>query len=270
MKRNAILVAVAALSFMLTACGEKKADKAQADENQKESTVQEQTVADDENAIADEEFMGDGELEDDGVAPGDCEIPAIRKAWAKREISPVAADKGADITHLAYAFCTEYAKYLPNKSLAEYLEFPDRYNEEEADYRVEDQTKKGYLSCFMNRDLDWGVDCCYWNRSNGHQLVAFWLMEDHVSWDKYENLLVFYDYDPDTDTMKPEPALAEKMEKEMGAYDSYSFSLPADGKDIAVLCHNTLTNHDFSEEVHFLYRWNGNDFKLEKVKEIRY
>lgn len=263
MKRNVIFVAVAALSFLLTACGEKKADKAQADENQTETAVEEQTEAEG------EEILADGEIEDDGVAPGDCEIPGIRKAWAKNPISPVAADKGADIGNFAYAFCTEYAKYLPNKSLAEYLEFPDRYEEEVADYRVEDQKKKGYLSCYMNRDLDWCTDCCYWNRSNGHQLVAFWLREDHVSWDKYEQLLVFYDYDPDTDTMTPEPALSEKMDKEMSEYDSYSYSLPADGKDIAVLCHNTEVNHDYASEVHYLYRWNGNDFKLEKVKETR-
>ncbi len=107
-------------------------------ETQTETAVEEQTEAEG------EEILADGEIEDDGVAPGDCEIPGIRKAWAKNPISPVAADKGADIGNFAYAFCTEYAKYLPNKSLAEYLEFPDRYEEEVADYRVEDQKKKEY------------------------------------------------------------------------------------------------------------------------------
>ena len=252
---------MAALSFMLTACGNKQANQAQTDESQAESVAEEQV---------EEPFIREGELEDDGADPADCKIPAIRNTWAPKKLTGVASNGKFDIELFALAFCKAYPDYEPNKSLIDYLNDPTNYNEEEADYRIDDKKKNGYLSCYMQKDLDWGTVCCYWNRNNGHKLVAFWMTEEHLSYDKAEQMLAFYDYDPATDTMTPEPDLCKKVLEVTSQYDTYGITLPDEGKDITALCHNLETYHDNAVEAHYVFRWNGYDFRPEKVKETIY
>ena len=256
MNRKTMMMVLAALSFMLTACGDKQAKQVLVAENKTETAVEEQT---------EEEILADGEMEDDGVALGDTELPAIRKAWASKTLTTIAADEEVNIERFAFAFCLEYQQYEPCKALHDYLAFPSRYDEEEADYRVVNKKKNGYLSCYMKRDLDWGIDCCYWNRKNGHKLVAFWLPEYHTSWNVDEHLLAFYDYDPATDDMTPEPSLTKKVEEAVADFDSYWVTLPAEGKDIELIGIRIFDHsRDATDRPNFLLRWNGNDFKIEQ------
>jgi hypothetical protein len=257
MKRYFMVTALAALSFVLIACGNKQATQT-ADQQADSSAVE---------ATAEEPQLGDGEEADDGVGPGETALPAIRDVWAQTPISPVAADGTATIGNIAFAFCQEFSDYMPNKSLVEYLAFPDRYKEDDATYLIVDKKKNGYLSCYMKADLDWGVECCCWNLAGDKKLVAFWLTENHLSWAKAEQLLAFYEYDPDSDMLEPVPEMSRSILDVLERYDSFGINLPIEGKDIAALCHNTETNHDHAVEAQYIFRFNGTGFKAEKVKE---
>ena len=48
---------------------------------------------------------------------------------------------------------------MPNKSLLEYLAFPNRYKEDEASYLIVDKKNNGYLSCYMKADLEILLKC---------------------------------------------------------------------------------------------------------------
>jgi len=251
-----MITALAALSLVLVACGNKQAT--QNDAQPSDSAAVE--------ATAQEAQQADGEMTDDGVNPGETAVPAIRDVWAQTPISPVAADGTATISKMAFAFCQEFTDYMPNKSLLEYLAFPNRYNEDEASYLIIDKKNNGYLSCYMKADLDWGVECCYWNIAGGKKLVAFWLTENHLSWDKAEQALAFYEYDSDSDTLEPVPDIARTILDVTDRYDSFGLNLPVEGKDIAALCHNTA-NPSHPVEVQYVFRFTGAGFKAEKVKE---
>ena len=251
---------------MCVACGDKQAK----DGGQAEAAVEEKAESASSNeadADKDDNFP-DTDIREEGTPAN--ELPGIRSAWASKKLTGVAAGKTADIERFALAFCKQYAKYKPNKYLCEYLQAPSKYDEETADYRVSNQKKSGYLSCAVNFDFDWLTDCCYWNRSNGHKLVAFWMTETHVSWDIDEHLLAFYDYDPATDTMTPEPNLTKKVEEAMRTFDSYHVVLPLKGKDIG-LEGRMIFDHskDDTLQPFYLLRWNGNDFKVENGEKYK-
>ncbi|MCR4604043.1 MAG: hypothetical protein K5683_11015 [Prevotella sp.] len=260
MRRLFILVALAALPFVLGACGDKKANQAK-DADDKSEAVEERV---------------DEESEQQGDEQGDAdesEIAAIRRSWASHTLGGVTAGKKAGIELFARAFCRQYPSYKPNEALTDYLDSATRSGElqvdmEDEDYgpipfRVDNQQQKGYISCGALTQFDWLTDCCYWKRDNGHCLVAFWMSEGHESGYE-EQLLLFYDYDPDADSMIPEKALVKKVDKVVGDFDSYRAELPADGKDIILYGYITDEENDSAETTEFLLRWNGNDFNIEQ------
>jgi len=53
----------------------------------------------------------------------------------------------------------------------------------------------------------------------------------------------------------------------MNQYDDYSVVLPDEGKDIQIVGHMFDYENDSAENTYYIYRWNGNDFTLEKSKE---
>ena len=97
MKIRTLLMALAAFSFMLTAC-ENKANK-------------EQNTADQTETIAEEEptFTADDVNQ----------IGVIHSVWDVMPI-PVAAVEGmSDIKRVANAFCNEFSNYEPNKVICD-------------------------------------------------------------------------------------------------------------------------------------------------------
>jgi hypothetical protein len=246
MKIRTLVMALAAFSFMLTAC-ENKANKQETPETPAETVVEEQTeeptfTADDVNQI--------------GV---------IRSVWEVNPIPGAAVNGKTDIERFASVFCNEYSNYEPNLVLLNYLKDPKGFNDE--NYRVDNQKSNGYIKCMGMFQVSHDVTCCYWNRNNGHKLVAFWMEKGHESDPTLgDNLLVFYDYDPATDKMDPEPKLSEAIATAMAQYDDYTVVLPDKGKDIELVGHMIDYENDSAENTYYIYRWNGNDFKLEKAK----
>ena len=267
-------MALAAFLFVLTACENKKAEQPQNKDNQKQEVVDDknndnkkQEVVDDKNNDNQNVQVINGPTqkeESPEETPGNIEI--IRNVWEMTPIPGIAEKGKVDIERFARAFCYEYSNYEPNKALCDYLKDPKGYNNE--DYRIDNQKSNGYIKCQGMFQVSWDVTGCYWNRDNGHKLVAFWLEQGHESDPELADaLVVFYDYDPAKDVMTPEPALGKAIEKAMAHYDTYSVVLPDKGKDIELVGYKIDYKNDSAEPYYYIYRWNGNDFKLEKAKD---
>ena len=178
-------------------------------------------------------------------------------------LAGVAKDGKVGIEQFAQKFCYEYNNYQPNKELCDYFRDPTKYNNE--DFDINCQSKKGYISCRGMFQCSFDTECCYWKRKNGHSLVAFWLYEGHESGAEYQ-LLAFYDYDPATDIMTPEPALSKRLLDVVDKYDSYSVILPEEGTDIEIIGYTDNEEEDNCIATDYQAHWDGNDFtKIEEV-----
>ena len=74
--------------------------------------------------------------------------------------------------------------------------------------------------------------------------------------------MVFYDYDPDTGMMTPEPELTNMIEKRAKGYTCYYLDLPEEGKDIQMTVvddHGNDMDEDWTEES-FVLKWDGQSF----------
>lgn len=70
----------------------------------------------------------------------------------------------------------------------------------EDDYRILIDRKNGYVDLESETDIN-QMSACVWRKDNGHRIFAVSLYEQH---DPVQHLLCWYDYDPQTQTMKPE------------------------------------------------------------------
>ena len=196
------------------------------------------------------------------VTPADPSgIGAIRKVWAK---GPFDLDKGdidPDIETFAFAICKKFPQCETNKAMMEYLMDPKGYNNQ--DFKVESSPRNGYIHCMELVQTTPITDVCYWNRKNGNKLVAAYMEASHESGEWSENLVVFYDYDPATDVMTPEPALTEMIEKRIKNFDSYAVVLPKEGKDIKVTGYVIDKENDSADAVELKLKWDGNTFEWE-------
>ena len=244
MKIKTLVMALVAFSFMLTAC-ENKANKEQNTKKQAETVVEEQT----------EEAFMDGQIE------------IIRGVWEKAPLPVVAAEGMADIERFALTFCNEYSTYEPNKVLYDYLKDQAKFKEDlekiGIGFNVDNQKEEGYILCRAETQFSNDMDCCCWKRDNGHTLVAFWMEEAHESGEN-NKLLAFYDYDPATNTMTPEPELGKKVAEAMAQYDG-GYSVRLQEKEIIGYKSN-VEEENYETNIYSIH-WNGNDFSLEKSKE---
>lgn len=244
MKIRTLVVAMAAFSFMLAACGnnqakqEQQGQKEQNDDKNKQEVVEEQIQKEDLHSPA---------------------LDEIRSVWKKKPLSGVAVDGKTDIVRFASVFCNAFPNFSANQAFLDYLKDPDA--EYDKFRNVDIQKQNGYIFCNCRAVVGCDLMTCYWNCDNGHKLVAFDMVEEEDEPEIYDQLLLFYDYDPDTDQMNPAPALVETIEKAMAKYDFYEVGLPDEGKDI----HITGEDRVNGEYHNYIYRWNGNGFDLEKT-----
>ena len=234
MRKKIFTAAIMALALTMLACGKK------------EKTSKE------DNAYPSEE-----------MADAESVISSIREVWKTKTIDVGDNEGTPDIGQFAFAFCEEYPDYEPNAALQEYLAQPKDYNEENTDFHINDDTSNGYLSSTLMTEYDFRTDCCYWKRKNGHQLVAFWLCEQHEGMDVPENLVLFYDYDPKTFKMTPEPQLTELVEKNTASFPTYEVRLPDEGKDIEIMTYTDADEESYDVSS-FKMIWNGQNFIVKK------
>lgn len=257
MKRKLTLTVMSALLLMLGACGDKKT--AQSSDNA--SQTKEIATNKDDAAIKTETETDDAEQAANASQDGG--IAGIRKSWEKQPLTNVLSNGKPNVAAFATAFCKSYPDYEPNNRLYNYV----KNGKKDELYGIDDQAKNGYLSCKIRAENPYETTCCYWKRSNGHSLVAFWLELQRENDDIDQHLLAFYDYDPATNTMTPEPAITKMVDDAMAKYDTYSVLLPSQGKDVEVYGYKIDYENDMAETTEYRLQWNGNNFRIEKVAE---
>ena len=250
-------IAILFLALAITACGNKNGENesqeaAKEEVTEKASEQVNQPIEEETETSVDEQSDFDGSV-----------INTIRKEWKSKTIDVGSGDKTVGISALAFAFCGEYKDYEPNAALYEFLTQPQNYNEEKTGCHVNLDERNGFVSCRAMSQFDLNTDCCYWNRKNGHKLLAVWLTEGHENSENDAKLVLFYDYDPNTDMLTPEPQLTDIVEKNTASFASYSVVLPDKGKNIEVMTftENDMDSYDTSS---FLMVWDGQTFTVKK------
>ena len=249
MKHQSMAIALAAF-LCLAACGKR--------ENTSSQTNKPVTAM---AAKSGGETVQEGAAASDVFSVQEGDIQRIRDTWRKQKIDGGMGDITPGITEFAFAFCGEYKDFAPNAALYTYLMMPGEYKEEETGFAINDKKNNGFVSAHGMGQYDTKTDCCYWNCDDGHQLLAFWLLDEHE--DSSDQLVLFYDYDREEDILTPRPALTDMIEKAVKGYDSYAVNLPIQGKDIAIDTY-TDAGDDSYETGSILLKWNGNGFVQKK------
>ncbi|MBR5687431.1 MAG: hypothetical protein IKX36_05690 [Prevotella sp.] len=243
--KKTVLMMAAALSLVMASCGNKPAEQT----SEKSKTAKETVKPKKKKKAPKQEVQVESSA-----------IHDIESVWISNDIDVDSGDITPDIETFACAFCDAYPDYEPNQALYSYLVNPRGYDPEDNGFFIDNQRKYGYISVRQETELDWLTTCCYWNRNDGHKLFAVWMVEEHEDSSDEARLLLFYDYDPYTDTMTPEPKLTRKVERAMEDFDSYDVKLPAQGKDIELIGY--VYDHDSSENSYYMLHWNGYDFEM--------
>ena len=247
MKNTFFAIMFLATGLMMVACNNNPKNNGQAVESESTEIVATETPTDE---VAMEEEIDELDA-----------IKAIRDVWAEKPITVEGDKTNAGIGQFAMALCKMYPDFVVNKVLGDYLVAPQDFVNEW--YEVENQSDNGFVRCVMMVETTHETNACYWNRKNGHKLFAAYMQAAYESGDM-EDLVVFYDYDPATGVMTPEPALTESIEKQGKDYDYYEVRLPQEGKDIVLyVCtrNEELDNYDCND---LIMKWNGMRFDFKK------
>ena len=104
--------------------------------------------------------------------------------------------------------------------------------EDETELTVTVDTKNGYVSVGDAGTDGEYMSACYWNRSNGHKLLAVLLGKPT---DPCIEVLCTYDYDPQKKTLTPEPDILKGYRwGDKGEYKQIFCHLPKTGKNVLV------------------------------------
>jgi len=130
--------------------------------------------------------------------------------------------------------------------------------DEETALKVIIDAKNGYAEV-----SDAGTDgeymsACYWNRPNGHKLLAVCLGDPT---DPFIEFVCFYDYDPQKKALIPEPSILAGFRK-WTVEKPYFCNLPKQGKN--------LTIDEYNEKGHLrhTFTWNGTKPVFSKTEEV--
>ncbi len=134
--------------------------------------------------------------------------------------------------------------------------------DDEGGFSIRIDPSNGYACLSSYTDID-QMSCCVWRRTNGHRLFAISLYQQH---DRVQHLLCWFDYDPKTQTMKPERSPLDDFKKKDGI-DVISWNLPDKGTDFQIVEYyvNTPT-------ITYVYKWDGMQHKLAKsqIEDFQY
>ena len=104
--------------------------------------------------------------------------------------------------------------------------------EDETDLTVIVDAKNGYVSVSDGGTDGEYMSACYWNRSNGHKLLAVLVGKPT---DPCIEVLCTYDYDPQKKALIPEPAILKGYRwGDRGEYQQIFCHLPKTGKNVLV------------------------------------
>ncbi len=181
----------------------------------------------------------------------------VDSLWRQKTISVKNGGQAPDVMTLLRAF----NEALPTWVVGEVLEQQKKpvsgtkrngttllyENNQEDELRILIDPKNGYACYESLTDVD-QMSCCVWRRSNGHRIFAISLYEQHVM---PQNLLCWYDYDPQTQTMKPERSPLDDYKKPSSVVE-VGWTLPEKGTDFIINEYSP-----FYPNVRRIYKWDG-------------
>ena len=189
---------------------------------------------------------------------------AINNQWRKKTISVKGGGDAPGIITLLKAFNGQYNVW----SVGEVLKQADnpapttRQNgtaliyDSDDDYRILVDRRNGYVDLESETDIS-QMQACVWRKNNGHKVFAISLHEENSP---VPNLLCWYDYDPATQTMKPERSpLDDFKPSSKGAY--IMWHLPMKGTDFEIYEYYNL----LSTPLKHIYKWDRERFSLTKT-----
>ncbi len=186
--------------------------------------------------------------------------------WRTKTISVKNGGQSPNVVMLLKAF----NKALPTWVVGEVLKLQEKplpgtkrngtallfENNEEDELRILLDPKNGYACYESLTDVD-QMSCCIWRRTNGHRIFAISLYEQHVM---PQNLLCWYDYDPQTQTMTPERSPLDDYKKPFPQME-IGWTLPQKGTDFIIREYSP-----FYPTVSRIYTWDGMKPQFSKIQ----
>lgn len=153
-------------------------------------------------------------------------LEQVKSQWSTRNLKMAGGEK-ANILQFVQVFQNAYPTY----SGGELIKFSKSKVKYENNDKVID-LKNGYALYSEDdpdSDNDEQLNACVWKRSNGHKLYALNLHRFSTELD----VLCFYDYNPQTETLTPEKKLSGLFTPSFPGY-KYRVFLPQNGKDLVI------------------------------------
>ena len=143
----------------------------------------------------------------------------INSQWRQKTISVKNGGQTPDVVKLLRAF----NEVMPTWTVSQVLKQADHPakgtrqsgtaviwdGEEEDDYRILIDRRNGYADLASQTDID-QTAAGVWRKDNGHRIFALSLFQQHGN---PQNVLCWYDYDPQTQTMTPESTISNQAQK---------------------------------------------------------
>ena len=190
----------------------------------------------------------------------------VSQQWRTKAVKVAGGGAAPDVVTLLKAF----DKALPTWVVGEVLKqeaHPDKgtrfegttsiFEDNDDDFRIFIDRKNGYVDFSSMTDVD-QMECCVWRKKNGHRIFAISLYEQH---DPVQHLLCWYDYDPQTQTMKAAKSPLDSYKKPFEHMD-ISWTLPMKGTDFVIREYYHLSDANFKQ----VYRWDGSEFHHAKTQ----
>ena len=190
----------------------------------------------------------------------------VNSQWRTQKISVKNGGQTPDVVTLLRAF----HQALPTWAVSQVLKQADHPakgtrqsgtaaiwdGEEEDDYRILIDRRNGYADLASQTDID-QTAASVWRKDNGHRIFALSLFQQHGN---PQNVLCWYDYDPQTQTMTPEKSpLDDFKPSAKGAFVAYE--LPMTGTDF-----NIIEYYPSLPAITHVYKWNRKQFLYNGVQ----
>ena len=190
----------------------------------------------------------------------------VNSLWRTKRISVKDGGQTPDVVTLLRAF----HQALPTWAVSQVLKQADHPakgtrqsgtaaiwdGEEEDDYRILIDRRNGYADLASQTDID-QTAASVWRKDNGHRIFALSLFQQHGN---PQNVLCWYDYDPQTQTMTPEKSpLDDFKPSAKGAFVAYE--LPMTGTDF-----NIIEYYPSLPAITHVYKWNRKQFLYNGVQ----
>ena len=190
----------------------------------------------------------------------------VNSQWRTKKISVKDGGQTPDVVTLLRAF----HQALPTWAVSQVLKQADHPakgtrqsgtaaiwdGEEEDDYRILIDRRNGYADLASQTDID-QTAASVWRKDNGHRIFALSLFQQHGN---PQNVLCWYDYDPQTQTMTPEKSpLDDFKPSAKGAVVAYE--LPMTGTDF-----NIIEYYPSLPAITHVYKWNRKQFLYNGVQ----